>query len=96
MALLGLSDRPKSLRRCIQNTLGSRTRSELRWFGRRHLLGTAMGKNRKAETGILDHALNNRNTDPLVRSLERPTMEQPGILVVHFHSQQEQLCSVLR
>ena len=96
MALLGLSDRPKRFRQCIQNTLGLRMRSELRWGGHRHLLETVMGKNRKAGIGILDHVASNRSMGPLAASLEQPRMEQPGILVAHFHSQLEQLCNVLR
>jgi hypothetical protein len=96
VALLGLSDRPKSFRRCIQNTLGLRRRLGQRWGGRRHLLVTVRGKNRRPETHILDHVASSLSMDPLVVSLGQPRTVQPDNLVERCHSQLEQLCSVLR
>lgn len=92
----GLSDRPKSVRRCIQNTLGLRMRSGRRCVGHRDLLATVMGKNRRPGTGSLDHAKSNQHTGPRAGSWVQPRKVQPGILIASFRNQPGRLCSVLR
>lgn len=96
VAIMGIDDHLKRCNNLEQEWhLGLRMRLGRRWVGRRHLLVTAMGKNHKPGTGILDHVASNRRTGPRAGSSEQPRMVQPGNLIAHFHSQLGQLCSVL-